>query len=72
VAAVKAHWDCLGVFQHFGRVTADQVERRSNGELHARGNAGLLVRSDRWYCHGDGSWRRQPGRVALVRDRQHA
>lgn len=53
VAAVKARWDCLGVFQHFGRVTADQVQRRSNGELHVRGNAGLLVRSDRWFCHGD-------------------
>lgn len=55
VAEVKARWDCLSVFQHFGRVTADQVERRSNGELHARGNAGLLVKPDRWYCHGDGA-----------------
>lgn len=55
VATVKARWDCLTVFQHFGRVTADQVERRSNGELHAKGNAGLLVKPDRWFCHGDGA-----------------
>ena len=55
VARVKERWDCLSVFQHFGRVTADQVARRGNGELHARGNAGLLVRQDRWFCHGDGA-----------------
>lgn len=44
VAQVEGYWDCMKVFEHFGKASSPRTE--VNGEIRLLGNGGLLVTSD--------------------------
>jgi len=53
IEAVKAVWDTVGIFRHFGLV--NETRREPNGETRLLGNGGLLVAEDKdtWYNFSD-------------------
>lgn len=54
-AAVKEHWDCLKVFQHFGLVNEMRTEK--DGRIRLLANGGLLVDpvADTWRHYSTGA-----------------
>lgn len=48
---VSEAWTLLEVFQHFDRA-GDVVDE--GGEIRLKGNGGLLINGDEWFCHSAG------------------